>query len=296
MNRLRNETDVFYTGPLMKKGLEEYMNRIDNQYMIVKERKFTNAESSGPWFMCHYCGSGGPFVVNFYGGMTKDEITRIHEDFKLGRPAWRKDIIETLGSLVRTKYHVTVKDGELHLRRLGNDQFNVMTLQYELLEQDSHYVEHLQCANCGGICDIAMETLEYDGGIHPDEVDMYGNQMFITDESTELKQNFGKNGEVIGMEYERITREGLMDECIRCMYHEDTFIHEYASAVVARKVGDKNNNQDIELCGSICEWNCPHSHDFWLFRIRPVDIQNRKLGIMQYNPKQVEIGGSDGEA
>lgn len=295
MSRLHKRDDIFYTGPLMKKGLENYMDDIGTQYMTVKDRRFSNPDSYGPWFMCHWCGSGGPFYVSFHCGVNAEESAQIDEDIGYHKKNWKTDVIQTLGNLVRTKYHITVKDGELILKPLGKSSFDVMILQENLFDVDSHYVEHLTCANCGNFCDIAMETMDGGGGIHPDEIDTYGNQMLITDEPTEGSYKYDKDGKIIPSKtIVAITREGLMDECIQCMNHDDDFKDKYAAALLARKSGDLGSydGNDIDAFGAMCDMSCPHSHDFWMFRITPIEINNRREEI-NINPNQLKIEDKD---
>lgn len=293
MNRLHNYKDkpIYYTGKLMKEALEKHMNNIGEQYLTIKDRTFSNDGGDGPWLFCHTCGSGGPFVVSLYGGDYKDP-TQIQRDMEQGNTDnYRANAARVLKGLVKRRYSITSNlDGSLNIKPLGSNEVNIIELQEELFEADTHLAEHLICANCGFGCDIAIETMEAGGGIEQDDIDMYGNFLMITDSPTEIEYELDKSGEFKRgkdkeriIKSQRITRDGLMDECIGCWNFKDEFIDLYK-----QKLGNKDE-QKLDFTGALCEDGCQHSYDFYLFRISPREIYSRANDIEYIGPNKNQV-------
>lgn len=297
-----NRGNVYYLGDLMKAAVDEYHKT--NPYVVTKKRVYSNPEN-GPWFTCHNCGSGGLFKIELYGGDYDHDQIQLSLDKGYYDPNGSEkryvyDAAKSFGKAITRGYNITITpNGTLNFDPEDSHEINVVELNDKLSEgADSHIGEHLTCANCGYSHYVAWE--DPDNGIYIDDMDVeyFGNALMLGDQPTNWEYWTDKKGKFLLDRddqkircNEKITREGLMDNCIDCYNHDDYFMDEWEKCITS----DENANNDIDRSCGLCPDQCPHSRDFYLLGITPREIMNYKTGYLteerqRPNLNQMTIG------
>lgn len=274
MSKLRS-SEVIYAGPLMKKGLEDYMAASGRNKFEVKERNFKGREE-GPWITCNQCGSIGPFslVSNVEGDRNNDYV---NEGAK-----------KVLDQVLKRRINITVGSrGEFRFKDMGVTGFDLEELRENLLMVDSYLEEYLECLNCQAIFTFMFETVGGQG-IYEEEFQGGGNFFLFSDEPTYTKTEKDKDGKTMIVD-SKITRNGLIEMCATC-FCSDEFKDVYEEK---EKVIDSKGISEVDHPGGICDM-CTCHHDLSLFDITPKEVmyyrKNNKF-LLNFNPDQIDIMG-----
>ena len=272
----KSRDPVVYTGPLLKKGLEDYMNSVNRQYLTVKERNFEGNED-GPFITCHACGSIGPFKLV---PAVNNSDMHLYE--------YADDATEkVISKITERRYNITIDPkGKLRFKDMGPTGFDLDEFRENIMITDSYLEEHIECLNCDNIMMFAYEQgLGMGMGVPIDEFECTGNLLLFSDEPTYIKTKKDEAGET-EIVHQEITRQGVIDLCLDCYHFEDGFLSGYEE--ILKKITCVEDDSTV-YPGAICD-ECIYHNDFRLFEIKPCEIMYcHENGINRENPGRINL-------